>query len=145
MIPSHFLQETITVWNLLSKGITSANVYQRTVIDNVFCRFTEQRILDNNGLVRIANVMTVYINEPISIARDNRKYVDSKKFEDIYAKTPENIVNYFTLKAGFDFIGVGEVSNAVPSNDKNRKDYKIMSVRKRRTPDGRAYLKVSAE
>lgn len=120
------LTQTVTVWNLLTKSAMAANTYQRTVLKTV--RYD----LGDKGLV-------LYVIPAITDA-SGRVYVPRHEFDALPDKTTA-----YTFGPE-DFIGLGEITDAVPSSGGagHRKDWRVDRVLERMAETG-GFIRVNAK
>lgn len=139
MLPGHALRDTITIWNLTSRGPAEKDTFQRTVVARTQCNVEDQRILDNAGNYRTAEVLTARIDIRVSEASGGRKYMPHNE----WGQEPSEIGKHWTIRPGFDYIARGDVPDDAPPTS-GRKVYKVRAMFVRRTPDGRGIIRVVA-
>jgi hypothetical protein len=150
MLPGYLMKKKATIWNLVARGATTKDILQRTVLDKVYFTVKEERVLGNDGNFRKAEVMTLFIDMTISTASGDRQYIPHEQFDAAYKADPGSIGAYWTIRPGFDVIGVGEILDTEPStgsaanNFGGRKDYKVTGMETKEALDARQFIKVVA-
>lgn len=132
MLPKHILQHSATLWTKISGGPSAADGYQRTALQYVRCRVIEKSISKSSGEADEKSMVLLY-DLAISGAADGAEYVPAILFT--------GAAGTFTIRPYESFMAPGDVAGAAPSENA----YRVGSLQRKASFDGRAFLRVESE